>query len=120
MGLAWFLKDTGSAEGYFKFLPRNDLENAEKPHSLKIEHLEKSLLNNSSSNPVDDIRELLSLRERNKDWLLSQLPDYISNSLENNYLEIPPSSLLLSPKMIELLVEIYRTRSQLLEQLGGK
>jgi hypothetical protein len=120
MGLAWFLKDTGSAAGYFKFLPRNNLEHTEKAYSLKIESLEKSLLNNSSSNLVDDIMELLSLREKNKDWLLSQLPDYISNSLENNHLKTPPSNLLLSPKTIELLVEIYKTRSRLLEQLGGK
>ena len=122
MGLTWFFlyPDIDSPQGYFKFLPRNGLEIAGKFPSSKIENLEQSLLNDNSSNLAVDLLKLLSLREVHKDWRLSQLPNYIGNSLDNNYLETPSSDLLLSPNTVELLVEIHRTRLRLEGKIGGK
>ena len=119
MGLAWFFKDTGTFNSYFKLLPYNG-EIAEKSRSVKeVKRFEKEILKSQDGEHISDFLQLIDLRESNKDWILSQLPIYVNKSIPSKYFKNMNSKDLLSPSFLELLNNLYDARNELLKKLGG-
>ncbi len=119
MGLAWWLPDIESPREYFKFLPRNDESTGLSPSKKEIIGLEKKLLSDFDDGSASHLAfEIIRIREQQKDWLLSQLQEYVKSSLNHsNFLRCPPSADLISPLAIELIEDMHKIRSVLLEKL---
>ena len=121
MGLAWWLPDTESPSGYFKFLPKGMEKDLIEPSINRISRLEELLLQGvEDGSSRQKMIELIELREQRKDWLLNQLPTYINSSLNASpHLRCPPSRLLLSPQVIELVEDIHKLRAQIIQTIEG-
>tara|TARA_B110000014_G_C20068576_1_gene557051 strand:+ start:95 stop:460 length:366 start_codon:yes stop_codon:yes gene_type:complete len=121
MGLMWWLPDSQSFRGYFKFLPRNDESVGLEPSKTEIIGLERSLLSNPDDGSANHLAfELIRIREQQKDWLLNQLPTYVHSSLNGSkHLHSPPSVELISPLLIELIEEVHLIRSLLEAKISG-
>ena len=72
MGLAWWMPDTETPRGFFKFLPRNYLDNQQHLSETEIVQLEKMLLKDQSTGGLANASELIRLRELQKDHILKK------------------------------------------------
>ena len=121
MGLAWMMPSGDSTKGFFKFLPSNGESVEFRPSRSEIARLEKVLLEEKSDGTTPDtIASLIRIKEEQKDWILCQLPLCVKDGLNGSrHLRCPPTIVLISPQIIELVERLHTVRLLLLKKLEG-
>ena len=120
MGLAWWMPDTETSRGFFKFLPRNYLENQEHLRETEIVQLEDMLLKDQSTGGLANASELIRLRELQKDHILNDMILCINQSLNGNrQLRSPSTAELIQEDVVDIVERLFIVRKKLMESLEG-
>ena len=120
MGLAWWMPDTETSRGFFKFLPRNYLENQQHLSETEIVQLEEMLLKDHSTGGLANASELIRLRELQKDLILNDMILCINQSLNGNrQLRCPSTPDLIQEDVADIVERLFTVRKKLMERLEG-
>ena len=120
MGLAWWMPDTETSRGFFKFLPRNYLDNQQHLSESEILQLEEMLLKDQSTGGLANASELIRLRELQKDHILNDMILCINQSLNGNrQLRCPSTHDLIQEDVVDIVERLFVVRKKLLERLEG-
>tara|TARA_B100000214_G_C23674110_1_gene493337 strand:- start:115 stop:492 length:378 start_codon:yes stop_codon:yes gene_type:complete len=119
VGFAWWMPDTETSRGYFRFLPRNFSENLESFSLEEIEQIEELLSKENSASRQSEAIELIRIRELQKDQTLNDLLLVIVQSLNGNRNLRPPNTEdLIHQDVSDLLERLFTVRESLLKKLG--
>ena len=118
MGFAWFYKYEESSASYFHFLPRNSKLEYSKPSISKISSLEKEI-QSSVNEKYPEAMSLLSLREKEKDWLLSQTHGFVQRSISDKEQQLVDTEKLIPNELIKLLEDVYELKIKLNKHIQG-
>tara|TARA_Y100001968_G_C19339092_1_gene708493 strand:- start:363 stop:725 length:363 start_codon:yes stop_codon:yes gene_type:complete len=120
MGLAWWMPDTETSHGFFKFLPRNYSENQQHLSETELIQLENILLTDPSTGGLANASELIRLRELQKDSILNDMVLCVNQSLNgNSQLRSPPTSDLIQEDVADIVERLFLVRKRLMERLEG-
>jgi len=118
MGLAWWMPDTETVRGFYKFIPRNFQEMPPLTNAAEIKQLEEIVLGDDSASQLSNASELIRLRELQKDRILYDLNLCANQSLnENTSLRCPPSTKLIQPRVTDIIERLFNVRTKLLTKL---
>ncbi len=116
MGLSWwFNPDLISATNYFKFVPTKLDYNLQIIGNSDINYLENQLEKSQDTSAMSEARELLNLREAQKDGILNDLNLVFSQCFSRrSQLKPPKSEDLLDEEILMVAERIVALRKKLL------
>ena len=116
MGLSWwFNPDMISATNYFKFVPTKLDYDLQIIGNSDINYLENQLEKSQDTSAMSEARELLNLREAQKDGILNDLNLVFSQCFSRrSHLRSPNSENLLDEKILMVAERIVALRKKLL------
>ena len=120
MGLTpwWWMPDTETVRGFYKFIPRNSREAPPITSAAEIKQLEETVLGNDSASQISNASELNRLRELQKDRILHDLNLCANQALnENTSLHCPPTTKLIQPHVTDIIIRLFNVRTILLTKL---
>tara|TARA_B100001250_G_C19812384_1_gene796346 strand:+ start:3379 stop:3759 length:381 start_codon:yes stop_codon:yes gene_type:complete len=119
LGLAWKMPDSETTKGYFRFLPRRFSEGLESFSSAEITQLEAHLSREYSSSHSSNAKELILMRELEKDHILNDLILIVNQALNGNrHLRPPATENLIHQDVSNLVGRLFAVREALLKKMG--
>ena len=118
MGFAWKMPDSETSQGYFRYLPRRFSEDLEPISSSEITQIENLLLQEYSSSHLSNAKELIVIRELEKDHILNDLILIVNQALNGNkFLRPPETEDLIHEDVSNLIERLFVVREALLKKL---